>query len=131
MTYLEQRRLSKCGITTITKVELEKIVEKVVPKKKPIAKRSKKMTKEMKLYLKEKAEFLKPGDQCELNTDVCRGEATVIHHTRGKIGKLLRDKRYWKKSCVHCNNRVEEKDAKYRAKGLKLSKHDPNYKREK
>lgn len=123
--YLLERRNKKLGIVT------KEVVKEIVKKKKPIKPRSKKMEKEMKLYLKDKADFLKPGDQCELNTDVCRGEATVIHHTRGKIGKLLRDKRYWKKSCVHCNNRVEEKDADARAKGLKLSKHEPNYKREK
>lgn len=127
--YLLQRRKQKLGVEIPTKEQVKAVI--APKKKKPIPKRSKKMTKEMKLYLKEKAEFLKPGDQCELNTDVCRGEATVIHHTRGKIGKLLRDKRYWKKSCVHCNNRVEEKDKEAREKGLKLSKHDPNYKREK
>jgi len=125
--YLKIRRNQKLGI--VTKETVKEIVKPV--KKKPIPKRSKKMKKEMELYLKEKADFLNPGDQCELNTDVCRGEATVIHHTRGKIGKLLRDQRYWKKSCVHCNNRVEEKDALARAKGLKLSKHEPNYRREK
>lgn len=124
--YLLERRKQKLGITTVTKEVVEKITRKT--KIKP---RSKKMEKEMKLYLKEKAEFLKPGDQCELNTEVCRGEATVIHHTKGRIGKLLRDKRYWKKSCVHCNNHVENKDKEAREKGLKLSKHDPNYKREK
>ena len=126
--YLLQRRQAKLGI--VTKETVKEII-KPIKKKTFIKPRSKKMNKEMKIYLKEKAEFLKPGDQCELNTDVCRGDATVIHHTRGKIGKLLRDKRYWKKYCVHCNNRVEEKDKEARENGLKLSKHDPNYKLEK
>jgi hypothetical protein len=125
--YLLKRRLQKLGVELPTKEQ----VKAVITPKKPIPKRSKKMTKEMKEYNKEKAEFIKPGDQCELNTQVCRGEATVIHHTKGRIGKLLRNKKYWKKSCVHCNNYIEIKDKESREKGLKLSKHDPNYKREK
>jgi hypothetical protein len=121
--YMIKRRAQKMG----PNIEVKAIVNTV--KKVAIKKRSKKMDKEMKLYLKEKAKFLKSGDQCELNTDVCRSDATVIHHTKGREGKKLHDKRYWKKSCVHCNNRVEEKDGEARKKGLKLSKHDPNYKR--
>lgn len=125
--YLLERRRQKLGIVTVEKVkEIAKPVKKT-----PIKKRSKKMTKEMKLYLKDKKNFIQPGDQCELITEVCNSEATVIHHTKGRIGKLLRDKRYWKKSCPPCNIHVENKDGEAREKGLKLSKHEPNYKREK
>lgn len=94
--------------------------------------RSNKLSKEMELYKKEVAEFIKPGDQCELNIkDICRGTASCVHHLKGRIGKLLRDKRFWKKSCFHCNGAVEIKDAEAREAGHKLSHFEVDYKREK
>ncbi len=103
-------------------------------KPKPIAKRSENMKEVMKSLKKDYPSFLaKPGNQrCKLQIDAeCTGEATVVHHLKGRTGKNLTDQAFWLPSCPHCNNKVEEKDAEAREKGLKLSKHEPDYKRTK
>jgi hypothetical protein len=101
-------------------------------KAKPIAKRSEKMKETMKPLKKDYTEFLaKPENQrCKLQIDNgCTKQATVVHHLKGRTGKNLTDQHFWLPSCPHCNTQIENKDAEARQKGLKLSKHEPNYKR--
>jgi hypothetical protein len=52
----------------------------------------------------------------------CEIEARCVHHSKGRIGDLLLDQRYWIPSCYSCNLQVEIKDAEARNKGLKISK---------
>lgn len=89
-TYLEQRR--------------EKVLEaKEVKKKKGIAKRSKKMTDQMKIYNRERIEFLKLNPLCV----VTGKKATQVHHAKGRVGKLLLDKRYWKAVSDEGHRKIE------------------------
>ncbi len=112
--YLKQRRQEKLRLK-------EKPVKKAV---KAIAKVSPKMRKIMSGLKKQYAAYLsKPENElCKLNMIGCTFVATVIHHTKGRIGKLLTDEKYWMPSCTSCNLQVEIKDKEAREKGLKLSK---------
>jgi hypothetical protein len=87
--YLLERRKQKLGIVTVTKEELKKVVAPV--KKTKIKPRSKKLTKEMVKYNKEVKIFLAENPVCP----VTGGKATQVHHKKGRIGKLLMDKRFW------------------------------------
>jgi len=108
-------------------------VKEIEAKEKVIAKRSEKMKETMKELKKAYPLFLAdPNNKyCKLKLEGCTIVATVVHHTRGRVGKMVFDQRFWLASCPSCNNKVEEKDAEAREKGLKLSKHEPNYKRAK
>jgi hypothetical protein len=104
----------------------------VKEKPKAIPKRSEKMQETMKSLKKDYNIFLaKPENKlCKLRIDAeCTKQATAVHHLKGRTGKNLTDQHFWLPSCSHCNNQVEKKDAEAREKGLKLSKHEPNYKR--
>lgn len=102
-------------------------------KPKPIAKRSEKMKENVKALKKEYPLFLaRPENKyCQLKMNGCTKVATVVHHTQGREGANLTDQSTWMPSCAHCNIIVEEKDGEARDKGVKKSKHNPNYKRSK
>lgn len=91
---------------------------------KPLAKRSEKMKSNMKQLRELYPEFLaQPGnDKCKLNMKGCTKTAVTIHHSKGRVGELLFDQKYWMPSCLWCNIEVENKDAEAREKGLKISK---------
>lgn len=77
------------------------------PKKKeqkPIRRVSAKRSKENVQYLKVRLEFLNENQTCKC----CGASATDVHHTKGRIGSLLTDKRYFVALCRGCHNRVEE-----------------------
>lgn len=38
---------------------------------------------------------------------VCKGEATDIHHMKGKIGLLLNDTRFFLSVCRQCHDKIE------------------------
>ncbi len=82
--------------------------------------RSKRMSVAMKLYVKERAAFLKEHWTCwacgYLHTLVQRSRD--IHHTRGRIGSLLLDKRYWVALCRAHHDRVGTDKPWARAMGL-------------
>jgi len=106
-------------------------VEKEKPK--PIAKRSEKMKEAVKGLKKDYALYLSQPENkyCQLKMEGCTKVATVVHHTEGREGDNLTDQSKWKASCVWCNLMAEIKDAEAREKGVKKSKHTPNYKRSK
>jgi hypothetical protein len=106
-------------------------VEKEKPKQ--IAKRSEKMKETMKSLKKEYALYLAQPENkyCQLKMHGCTKVATAVHHTKGREGANLTDQNTWMPSCSHCNLMTEEKDAEAREKGVKKSKHTPNYKRSK
>lgn len=105
-------------------------VEKEKPK--PIAKRSEKMKETMKSLKKEYALYLANPENkfCQLKMDAgCTKVASVVHHTEGREGANLTDQSKWMPSCSHCNIQAEAKDGEARDKGVKKSKHVPNYQR--
>ena len=59
----------------------------------PIRKRSKSLTKRMKDYLNQKAVFLAKHPYCMVHGKPHL--ATQIHHSRGRVGTLLLDERFW------------------------------------
>jgi hypothetical protein len=109
-------------------------VEKVVPEKKmqqapnkrqnkPIKPRSKKRGKEEVQYLFESRKYLKEDNRCEMNIPgVCTKVATTVHHCKGRIGKLLLDKEWWKRGCLPCHMWVETHPNEARELGLVLNR---------
>lgn len=82
-----------------------------------------------KEYYKDAKLFIKENPLCQLQMNGCTKKAQHVHHVKGRIGKLLMEKKYWKASCDHCNLQAEVRDQEAREAGHKLSKHEPNYKR--
>lgn len=104
-------------------------------KEKPasIAKRSEKMKENIKDLKKIYAELLSLPENkyCQLQLPGCTKIATVVHHTKGREGKQLKNQDDMMVSCSNCNITAEQNDAEAREKGIKKSKHDKNYKRSK
>ncbi len=83
-------------------------------KRTPIRKMSKAKGIEYRKYILARARAL-PGKRCEWPTDPCVNQADDVHHTRGRVGKMLNDQRYWTFLCrqhhhwVHTNAREARK----------------------
>lgn len=108
----------KQGKSFIKTEKVQEIAKEAL--KKGIARRSPKRAKEEREYNKERKIYLSENSNCELKVlGVCTHVATTIHHSRGRIGKLLLDKKWWKRGCLECHKWVEEHPEK--AKELKLS----------
>ena len=88
----------------------------------PVKKVSDKMKEDLKVYRKEARKFITTHNKCKMHMKGCEIEARCVHHSKGRLGDLLLDKRYWIPSCYSCNLQVEIKDAEAREKGLKLSR---------
>jgi hypothetical protein len=86
-------------------------VPKPEPKRKVqkthIAKRSTKRAKQEREYSKLRKEYLSNHLYCEGNLTGCTTVAVSIQHSRGRVGELLTDVRYFKASCNNCNLRAE------------------------
>ena len=72
-----------------------------------ITKRSTKRAKQEREYAKLRIEYLEAHPLCEGQLTGCTGIAVCIQHSRGRIGNLLTDIRYFKASCNNCNMRAE------------------------
>lgn len=78
------------------------------PKKpKPIPKISEKQIERLAKYRKVRDQFMKEHPNCQARLQGCTIKATDTHHSRGKIGDLLTDKRYFKALCRSCHNFLE------------------------
>lgn len=53
-------------------------------------------------------------------------DATTIHHTRGKLGPLLLDERYWKGCCLPAHQFIDANPTLARLAGLLCAKGDWN-----
>ena len=86
-------------------------VPKPVKQEKPVNKRIKprstKRVKQEREYAKLRIEYLEAHPLCEGQLTGCTGIAECVHHSRGRIGNLLTDVRYFKASCHNCNMRAE------------------------
>lgn len=72
--------------------------------KKHLKYRSCKRAKQERQYLKERKIFL-TGQKCFI--DGCNRIANTIEHTKGRVGDLLLDKRYWQPCCLEHNLELE------------------------
>jgi hypothetical protein len=83
-------------------------MKKPTTKAKPIAPRSQKRSKEEKLYSAKRVLFLLEFPMCQANIQgVCKGQATEVHHKKGRIGNDLLDETNWLALCHNCHEYVE------------------------
>lgn len=78
---------------------------------KRIKPRSDKMTKKMKVYNVKRIEFLTDNPLCQCviagkRLPCCQGEATDIHHKKGRLGEMLTDSDYWMALCRPCHDAI-------------------------
>jgi hypothetical protein len=92
--YLLERQNQKLGLA----VKEEKKV-------KPISIRSVKRKSEEKLYLKNKKEYLTEHIKCEVKG--CNRVSEDCHHRKGRVGKLLYDKRFFMAVCRNHHTEIE------------------------
>ena len=88
-----------------------------------VAGRSVKMERAMAEYRKERLVFLLEPEHvtcwaCEMTVCVPARRSEDVHHTRGRAGKLLRDRRYWVALCREHHDRVQREPNWARALGL-------------
>lgn len=74
------------------------------------------------IYTPEAKKFREENPVCAIKSPVCTGKTQGVHHSKGKIGKLLLDKKYWMAACNPCNDWIESDDAEARERGFKISK---------
>lgn len=64
-----------------------------------------KRQKQQRLYSVLRRQFLEDKEVCE----VCKvGQATEVHHKKGRIGDLLTDERFFLAVCRFCHQKLEE-----------------------
>jgi arylamine N-acetyltransferase len=99
--------------------------------KRPIKKVSKKQAKVQREISKINKEQRKENPVCQVASPVCIKNPTFSHHKQGRTGKNATDKKKIIQCCNPCNEYLESHPEFAKAHGLKISKHEPNYKREK
>lgn len=70
--------------------------------------RSPKRAKEMREYIPLAKAYLAENEWCQFPLG-CGQRSQVVHHTRGRFGKRLLDRKWWKASC-HSHNQFAEDD---------------------
>ena len=96
-----EKLCKKCSTTGVD-------MKKPTIKAKPIAPRSQKRSKEEKLYSAKRVLFLLDFPMCQANIQgVCKGQATEVHHKKGRIGNDLLDETNWLALCHNCHEYVE------------------------
>lgn len=96
-----EKLCKKCSTTGVD-------MKKPTTKAKPIAPRSQKRSKEEKLYSAKRVLFLLDFPMCQANIQgVCKGQATEVHHKKGRIGNDLLDETNWLALCHNCHEYVE------------------------
>lgn len=96
-----EKLCKKCSTTGVD-------MKKPTTKAKPIAPRSQKRSKEEKLYSAKRVLFLLEFPMCQANIQgVCKGQATEVHHKKGRIGNDLLDETNWLALCHNCHEYVE------------------------
>lgn len=66
--------------------------------------------------------FLEKHPECEIKSPVCTGEATIVHHRKGRGKVDVTNVKTFVASCPPCNGWVEANDKKARDQGHKVSK---------
>lgn len=100
------------------KAQKEKYLKKQKPQvKKPIKKVSDRRIKRLSEYRKVRDIFLKENNICQFPN--CKSKNVELHHSAGRVGNLLVDKKHFKALCREHHNWIELHPIK--AKELKLS----------
>ena len=94
--------------------------------KKPIPKVSQKQVERLAQYRKVRDQFMKEHPNCQARLQGCTIKSTDCHHSRGKVGDLLTDKRYFKALCRNCHSYLEVHPDEAKEKGFSLSRLETN-----
>jgi hypothetical protein len=78
-------------------------------KQKPIKKLSEKRAKENKVYLELRKIFLAEKPYCEVRLPGCTSLSSEIHHSEGRVGKLLCDTKHFVSICRNCHRNLHDK----------------------
>lgn len=62
--------------------------------------------------------FLKSRPDCEIVSPVCTGEATEVHHIRGRSVNIVLDSAEWKSACSACHHFLHKNDKWARDNGF-------------
>lgn len=100
-------------------------------KKKPIRKVSRKQAKINREVSKINKKQREKNPTCQICSPVCVKTPTFSHHVQGRNGANATDESKIIQACNPCNEYVESHPEFAIAHGFKISKHEPNYKREK
>lgn len=94
----------------------------------PLKKQSRARQREMTQYYDDRREFLRAHPACGicLCLDQTPRQATEVHHSRGRIGRLLLDQRFWVPSCRPCREIPHNRPNWAREMGLLASATDWN-----
>ncbi len=86
-----------------------------------ISKRTKKRAADERKY-NARVKVLKadPSNRCKGKLKGCNGKFEHNHHSKGRIGKLLLDEKYWVFLCQNCHDIVEEKREMAKELGLSV-----------
>lgn len=66
--------------------------------------------------------FREENPVCQINSPDCTGGTECVHHSKGRVGKLLLDVKFWMAACFRCNNWIEGEDGWAREHSFKISK---------
>lgn len=96
------------------------------PKKsKAIPKVSQKQLERLKAYKKVRDAFMKEHEYCQAQLEgICLGKATDTHHSKGKVGDLLTDVRYFFALCRACHSKIEVSPTLAKELGFSLNRLD-------
>lgn len=90
----------------------------------PIKKVADKRAEELRLYYIARAEHMKEFPECQLKVDEhCTVVATELHHQKGREGKLLLEKKFFRSGCKPCHDRITEKSKQAIENGQSVSRH--------
>lgn len=87
---------------------------------KPIKKFSKKSLDNLKRYKILRDKFLKENPICMYPN--CKSNEVTLHHSRGRLGSFLTDKRYFKALCWPHHQHIEQNPALAKKLGLSYSR---------
>jgi hypothetical protein len=97
---------------------------KLKKKPQPIKKMSDKRAVENETYSLLRRAFLLRHPDCQGNFTGCTKKATTVHHSKGRLGALLCDIRYFKGLCMSCHTFAETHPEKAKELGLSVSRLD-------
>jgi len=82
---------------------------------------SKVHAKELRSYFQKRKDFLETHKVCQAKLIRCEGKAVEVHHSGGRIGKLLNDVSLFIALCRSCHDQIHNKLGanELRDKGLK------------
>lgn len=94
-------------------------------KRSPLRKRSVKRSAEENLYSKLKKQFFSTPENrlCRVSVDEGRPhESGIVHHIRGREGRMLNRTEFWLPVCWKCHERIETEKAWAFEKGYRASR---------